>query len=214
MVRAQVFTGGVQLTAHSSKVGIFGGTFNPIHLGHTYIAKCVREEFALGKVYMLPTGDPPHKSHILDKEQRYAMLELAVKDTPYLLPSRLEMDRPGKSYTVDTLNRLKQLNEKSELHFIIGSDTLLEIHTWKDVDEVFNLCEFICVLRAGDDLNLIAQTINTYFSIYNKHIQLSTALIPDISSTQIREKIRRGENTDGLLHPLVQEYIAMNGVYQ
>ena len=131
-----------------------------------------------------------------------------------MIPSRLELDRQGTTYTVDTLNLLLKQIKNGKIFYIIGSDTLFELHTWKNIADIFELCEFICVIRGDDNLTEIGQTINTYHQTTGKTIHLSTAIVPDISSTQIRHKIKDGESTQGLLDPLVEEYIKINGIYK
>jgi len=208
-----MFNNSTELNRHTNNIGVFGGTFNPVHLGHIYLAKYVRQEYSLNKIVFLPTGNPPHKTDILDKEHRFAMLELAIKGCNYLIPSRLESNRQGITYTVDTLNLLQQQIKNGKIFYIIGSDTLFELYTWRDIDKIFELCEFICVIRGEDDLGEIGQTINTYYRATQKTIHLSTAIVPNISSADIRQRIKNNKSTEGMLDPLVEEYIKINGIY-
>ncbi|HPZ72208.1 MAG TPA: nicotinate-nucleotide adenylyltransferase, partial [Peptococcaceae bacterium] len=129
----------------NKRIGIMGGTFDPIHYGHLVTAETARSEFALEKVIFVPSGNPPHKSEamVTRKEQRYLMTVLATAANPYFEVSRVEIERPGQSYAIDTVREFKsKMDEDSELYFITGADAIFEIVTWKDVDGLFDRCTF------------------------------------------------------------------------
>ncbi len=131
-----------------------GGTFDPIHYGHLIAAEEARYRFQLARVVFVPCGQPPHKKPyaVTPAEHRYAMTLLATASNPHFIVSRIEIDRPGPSYSVDTVRLLRQQLPDAELFFITGADAVLEILTWKDSDELIGLCRFIAVTRPGYDL--------------------------------------------------------------
>jgi nicotinate-nucleotide adenylyltransferase len=134
------------------KIGILGGTFNPIHCGHLIIAETVRESHGLEKVLLIPSGQPPHKPdrEVLDPERRYEMVRRAAATNPLFEASRIEIDTEGVTYSVNTLQTLKRLyGNETTFYFIIGADVIPELTTWRDFQTVFGLCEFIAVRRPG-----------------------------------------------------------------
>jgi nicotinate-nucleotide adenylyltransferase len=136
------------------RIGISGGTFNPIHVGHLIIAEMARDMFDLDKVLFIPSGMPPHKNlgSVLSAEQRFDMVKRAVAGNPYFEESRIEIDREGYTYTVDTLKKLRELyGNDTSLYYIIGADVLNDLLTWRNAEEVFKICEFIAALRPGND---------------------------------------------------------------
>jgi nicotinate-nucleotide adenylyltransferase len=198
------------------KIGIMGGTFNPVHVGHVYMAGKAREEFGLDNVLFIPTGTPPHKvdETVADREHRYTMLELAIKDVPYFGISRMEIMRNGATYTVDTLRLLHRSMQDSVFYFIIGADTLLDLHLWKQFDEVVQLTEFICFLRPGANNDAVRQYIEAIYDKYKKEILVSSYEGLTVSSREIREKITEGKSIRGLVDENVEKYIFENGVYR
>ena len=131
-----------------NRIGIMGGTFDPVHNGHIQMGVDAHDEFGLSKVLFIPTGRPPHKprSEVSDSEHRMAMLELAANQ-PYMQPSRIEIDRKGTTYAVDTLTLLKKIFKEHEFYYIIGSDTLFQLHSWKNISQVLAMTHFIVFLR-------------------------------------------------------------------
>ena len=203
-----------------NKIGIMGGTFNPIHYGHLVTAEEALKQFNLDKVIFIPTGTPPHKiSGILaNAEDRYLMTVIATASNKDFFVSRIEIDRKGKSYTKDTLQELKRIfGENSTLYFITGADAILEILTWKNTDEIINLCKFIAATRPGYDIAKIEDLKKKLFKNikdYEDHIFLMEIPALAISSTDIRERIRSGRHINYLLPEGVCNYLLKHELYK
>ncbi len=200
-----------------NKIGIFGGTFNPIHYGHLIIAETVRECFSLDKVLFIPTGQPPHKpdTEVTDSEHRYEMVRLAIASNKFFEASRVEIDREGYSYTIDTLGELrKEYGMEAGLFFIVGADVVPELITWKDFRSVFLLCEYIAVLRPGYGRKALEAVIEQYKKEYDIKIHIIETPMIDISSSNIRERCSRGKSIRYLVSEGVAEYIYSEGVYR
>jgi len=199
------------------KIGICGGTFDPIHYGHLMIAEYMRDSFKLDKVIFIPAGNPPHKklSDISCAETRYEMVKLATLSNPYFEVSRIEIDREGITYTIDTLNKIIELyNNKTELYFITGADVIKEIKTWKKYDEIFKVCEFITALRPDFIDQEFYKATEYYNKVYNAKINIVNVPLMQISSTDIRQRIKNGNSVKYLLPESVEEYILNNGLYK
>ncbi len=196
------------------KIGILGGTFDPPHLGHLYLCEKAREEFKLDEIWLLPSGTPPHKRNFAGKDERKAMLELLCEGRPYLSVCAIELEREGYTYTVDTLKELRRmLHENDRMYYIIGTDTLFQLETWKDHENVLRQTEFICVKRPGDDMRLVKEKIEEFARLYGKRIYLSRHTGPDISSTAIREAARKKEPVAGMLPKSIETYMERHNVY-
>lgn len=198
------------------KIGLFGGTFDPVHLGHIDIAEKVFMEFSLSFVLMLISGNPPHKQgrEIAPARDRYNMAYLASAGHSFLLPSDVEIKRSGKIYTVDTLEILKKQYPDDEFYYIIGEDTLFELETWKDIEKVFKLTGFISIARKGfirSDAELKALALKQR---YGAKILLSSLSGPDISSTMIRARLKEGKPISDLTGKHIEEYIIKHGLYK
>ena len=193
------------------RVGIMGGSFNPIHKRHLEIAECALKEGSLSRVLFIPTGNPPHKhSGLAPAEQRFEMTRLALMGKHYLIPSRIELDRSGMIYTVDTLSQLHTQFINAEFFYIIGEDTLLDLPNWRSPNKVFSLCSFLVCSRSTPDITrhpLYGQLLARGASIR----QLSLPPM-DISATAIREALAEGLEPDSL-PPQVLEYIHIMGLY-
>ncbi|MBN1794437.1 MAG: nicotinate-nucleotide adenylyltransferase [Candidatus Omnitrophica bacterium] len=188
------------------KIGILGGTFNPIHNGHMGIARQAKEALALDKVIFIPAYIPPHKSHgnIADCRDRLAMVRAAIEDIEGLEASSAEIDRKGFSYTVDTLRGLrKQCGEDDALFFIIGSDNLADFWDWKNPNEIIRLAQIIVVERPGCEIH--EREPGSFVSVAIEPIP--------ISARDIRDRIRKRLSITGLVPASVEQYIKEHKLY-
>jgi nicotinate-nucleotide adenylyltransferase len=194
-----------------------GGTFNPPHKGHIALAKTALEEFALSEVIFIPAAMPPHKepAEIIDKEDRYNMVKLAIKGIPKFSLSRIELDRKGISYAVDTFNILKKkYGKRAKIFYIMGLDSINEILEWKKPLELFKLCEFIVGTRPGTKIRTFQRLVK--FPPLQKEVDKIhlMELEENISSSDIREQLRSGKAAKGQLPRAVEKYIKENHLYQ
>ncbi|MDD3706370.1 MAG: nicotinate-nucleotide adenylyltransferase [Clostridiaceae bacterium] len=199
------------------KIGIMGGTFDPIHYGHLFAAEAARVEFGLSKVIFIPVGSPPHKQsqRISHPEHRYRATALAVSSNPNFEVSRLEVDKSGITYTFDTMKKLRSIYGKdADIYFITGADAVLELLTWYKFKDLFTLCRFITVTRPGYNYMELEQKIEEISSNYGGEILCLEVPLLDISSTDIRERIRSGKAVKYLLPEEVEAYIFKNGLYK
>ncbi|MDK2821025.1 MAG: nicotinate-nucleotide adenylyltransferase [Clostridia bacterium] len=199
------------------RVGIMGGTFDPIHFGHLVTAEAARCEFGLEKVIFVPTGYPPHKKGCLitDAEYRYQMTVLATNSNPFFEVSRVEIDRPGYSYTIDTIDEFSSFyGSKTELFFITGADAILEILTWKDVDRLLCECHFIAATRPGFQLSRFEEFRPKLPAEGRHRIHLIEVPALAISSTDIRWRVRNNKPIKYLLPESVEEHIYAKGLYR
>jgi nicotinate-nucleotide adenylyltransferase len=194
-------------------VGVLGGTFDPIHIGHLVIAEEARTKLGLSEVLFVPAGQPWLKQDrdITPAVHRVEMVRRAIADNPQFKLCTLEVDRPGPSYTVDTLTMLQnQLGSKASLFFILGRDTLAELPLWKEPQEVMQLCKLVVPPRIGArDLRHLEKAIP---GLLDKVIQLDMPVI-GISSSEIRQRIARGLPIRYLVPPEVEEYITEQRIY-
>lgn len=186
------------------KIGIFGGTFNPIHIGHLILAEEAREKLELKKVIFVPTYLPPHKENkdIAPADKRLKMLKLAIKGNRNFIASDLEIKRDGPSYTIDSLKEFKQIYPNDELYFIIGSDLLTYLDEWKDLKDILSLVKFIAATRPGYALDKIPAFIST----------LPIRAV-DVSGFEIRQRIRGGQSFRYLVPDAVYSFITKNRLY-
>ncbi|HSK69949.1 MAG TPA: nicotinate-nucleotide adenylyltransferase [Candidatus Limnocylindria bacterium] len=196
------------------RLGIMGGTFDPIHIGHVAIARLARAEAGLERVIFLPDGDPPHKSPRASGAHRLEMARLATEGEGCFEVSDMELSRPGRTYTVDSLTALTDMYPGSGLHYIIGSDTLFQFPTWKTAEKVARLCRMLVALRPGDDGAAIRAQQEDLLARYGLQTALLRGCVPDVSSSRIRALAREGRSIDGLVPPPVAAYIAAHGLYR
>lgn len=200
------------------RIGILGGTFNPPHLGHLYIAEQVYREFALDKVIVLPVGIPPHKQEeaVLSAEQRERMCRLFCQEGNFLELCTMELRREGYTYTIDTLRAFhKILKPGQRIYYIIGTDTLFQLETWKEHEAVLSqdLCTFLCVPRPGDLMRKVEEKIEELKERYGVKILLSSGAGPDISSTMVREAMARGESVAELVPERILQFMEAEHVF-
>ena len=183
------------------RIGILGGVFDPVHNGHILLARAAKEELHLDRVVLLPSGNPPHKHPHVETEDRLNMLLLAAEDG--MVVSRREIQRSGKTYTVDTLSEMRREFPEVEIFYIIGADTLSQLKTWKDFDRVAQMCTFAVFARPGAEGEAPANA---------RVLRLRTPG-PDISSTAVRASASRREDLCALVPGPVARYIRENGLY-
>ena len=197
------------------KIGIMGGTFDPIHLGHLATAEAVRENFSLDEILFIPAARPPHKleKKVTDEKHRLAMTILATRSNKFFRVSDMELRRTGLSYTLDTMNELhKTFGRSTELFFIIGADSLADLSKWHAARELVEKCHFIATTRPGVDVDFSA--VEKFFGAAAKeHIHRVTTPGLEISSTDIREKVRLGRSIKYLVPEAIEEYIIKEELY-
>lgn len=187
------------------KIGILGGTFNPIHIGHLILAEEVREKLELDKIIFVPTYLPAHKnnSDIAPAPARFTMIKLAIKHNRYFSISDIEIKRNGRSYTIDTINEFKKIYSKDELYFITGSDLLKYLDEWKDLDDILKMVKFIVASRPGYPLEKIPSYIST--------LEIRAV---DVSAFEIRQCIKQNKSFRYLVPEAVFNYINKKKLYR
>ena len=198
------------------KIGILGGTVDPIHIGHLIMAEGIREAFGLDKIFFVPSGNPPHKKFrtVTDAEHRYNMVCKALSDNPYFDVSRIEINRKGYTYTIDTLKYLReQKASDAKFSYIIGADVLFDLLTWKNYKEVFAVCEFIAALRPGGESEKFSKQIKYLEDTFSAKIMGADIPLMDISSTAIRKRIKEGKSVKYMVPEDVNVYIKRNRLY-
>ena len=194
-----------------------GGTFNPIHKGHLALAKAALKEFALDQVIFIPSGNPPHKASkdIIDKELRFTMVELATKGLKACSASRIELDRPGYSYAIDTFTELKKIyGKKSKLFYIMGLDSINEILDWRQPLELFRLAEFIVGTRPGTKIKTFRRLVKVS-PLQNEVDKIHLIeLKEEISSSEIRTRLRLGKSVTPLIPKVVASFIRHHKLYK
>jgi nicotinate-nucleotide adenylyltransferase len=192
-------------------VGIMGGTFDPIHYGHLFAAEEARDELALEKIVFIPTGTPPHKTYkgMAAARDRYEMTLLAIAGNDGFDISKIETDRPGMSYTLDTLKAMRDLYPSRGLFFITGMDAVLDIVKWRAPFEISRLCTIVVVKRPGygnDELEKLPGEIKNSLRVIG-------APMLDISATEIRRRVREGRGVRYLMPEAVRAHIRKKNLY-
>jgi nicotinate-nucleotide adenylyltransferase len=192
------------------RLGVMGGTFDPIHYGHLVTAEEALHQFELDEVVFVPTGQPWMKEHdiVSPPEDRYLMTVIATASNPRFSVSRVEVDREGPTYTIDTLRAMKEISG-ADLYFITGADAVLEIFQWKDPAELFAMAHFIAATRPGYDIAALEEQVPGYDGISNMSIPALA-----ISSTDIRARVARGQPIRYLVPEGVVSYVGKVGLYR
>jgi len=198
------------------KLGVLGGTFDPIHNGHLAVADEVRKRLEPDEILFMPTRQPWLKAGkpLTEAEHRIEMVRLAIADKPYCKLSTIEIERAGPSYTVDTMAELRiQLGNRSELFFILGWDSLAELPEWREPGQIIRLCRLVAVPRPGyprPDLDLLESSIPGLM----ERVTILDKPEVDVSASDIRERVARGKSISGLVPEAVERYIKEKGLYR
>jgi nicotinate-nucleotide adenylyltransferase len=189
-----------------ARIGVMGGTFDPIHNGHLVAASEVATEFELDEVIFVPTGQPWMKHTVTEGEHRYLMTVIATASNPSFTVSRVDIDRDGTTYTIDTLRDIRRLHPEADLFFITGADAVAQILEWKDVQELWDLAHFVAVSRPGHDLSLSG--------LPETEVSLLEVPALAISSTDCRSRVGRGRPVWYLVPDGVVQYISKHHLYR
>lgn len=199
------------------QVGIFGGTFNPIHLGHLLIGRAAAEAFGLDTVVLLPCNVSPFKCGQPGQAtgtDRFEMVRLSVAGDPLFAPCALDLERGGISYAIDTVQALQKKFPQDRFSFIIGTDALRELDHWYKIDEMLTLCDFIAVERPGVDAAAIIDHLAFPQEVRERLVaRVVKGRLFDISSSEIRRRIAEGKSIRYLVCPAVETYIRSRGLY-
>lgn len=187
------------------RIGVMGGTFDPIHNGHLVAASEVADAFKLDEVIFVPTGVPWHKKVVSSAEHRYLMTVIATAANPSFTVSRVDIDRPGITYTIDTLTEISKLYPDADLFFISGADAIAQILAWKDIDKLWSMATFVAVTRPGHNLEL-PETQDASMAV------LEVPALA-ISSTSVRQRVIDGKPIWYLVPDGVVQYIAKHELY-
>ena len=198
------------------RIGIMGGTFDPVHYGHLVAAEGARYSFSLEKVIFVPAGAPPHKPGqlITDPRVRYRMTCLAVASNPFFCASDMEVEREGPSFTIDTVRSVMRRHPQTRVYFITGADALLEISTWKDFNILLSICNFVAATRPGYRLMELKEKLGPLPDSLKQNISYMEVPALAISSTDIRQRVREGRPIKYLLPESVENYIFENNLYR
>ncbi len=223
------------------RVGIFGGTFDPPHLGHLLLAETIREQFALDEVLFVPCHQPPHKERedLTSAVRRYALVVAATLHNRAFTPSAIEVNRPGRSYSIDSVRQLREeTGDSTELVFVAGLDSFLDIKKWKDYAELLDACHFIVVARPNNSFDRVTEVLPERFhdrvvDVRGREggaepvveagqagvdeaprIYLSDAVYLDVSATEIRARVRAGRTVRYRVTPEVERYVQTHGLYR
>jgi nicotinate-nucleotide adenylyltransferase len=213
------------------KIGLFGGTFDPIHCGHVKAAESVHNIFFFDRILFIPSYIPPHKesADVASAEHRLKMVELALSSFDRFFPSSIEIEARGTSYSIVTLNRIKEMFRQAEIFFLLGIDAFLEIDTWKDYEDVLEQCSFIVMSRPGFSLDeakdILAEKYNqrmveVHGPIEKENTELfvhKIYLVPintlDVSSSEVRERVGQRQSIKDMVPENVEDYIKERHLY-
>ena len=199
------------------RIGILGGTFNPIHNGHIALGKKAIKDFNLDMVIYIPTGTPPHKNKkdVAPKKHRLKMVQLAIAGTDKFRISKTEINRKGYSYAIDTFGRLqRRFGKKAQLFYIMGLDSVNSILSWKRPIELFKFCSFIVATRPGSKVRTLKRLLKFPPLTANSDRIMLMELNLDMSATEIRHKIKTGRSVASLVQKDVLQYIGDKGLYK
>lgn len=198
------------------KVGIIGGTFNPIHLGHLIMAERAYEEFELDEILFIPAGISYFKdqSTVLDKKTRITLTGGAIGDNPHFALSTIECDRAGNSYTYETLEELKRHNPDTQYYLIIGADSLVQMELWQKPENILRDAIILVAKRQGPTTQEFLDKMESIKAKYNADIRIIPCTYIDISSTEIRERVKAGKSIKYLVPEVTENYIRKHHLYE
>ncbi len=198
------------------RIGIFGGTFNPIHNGHIELAQYCRRELGLDKIIIMPTFTPPHKlsPDLASSEHRLKMCEIATAELDGFEVSDLEVVRGGKSYTFETLISLKEIYPNDELFFITGADMFLTLAAWKNPELIFTLATIVTIPRDSDGLSELDRYYTSTLMPMGAKAAILANPVTQVSSTFIRDNVGEPKRVESLINPRVYSYIINNNLYR
>jgi nicotinate-nucleotide adenylyltransferase len=205
-------------TAKSEKIGILGGTFDPIHLGHLIIAEQARDQYGLDRVLLIPSGHSYFKDNrsrkVLPAQTRLEMTRIAARDHAPFEVSDIEVNRPGNTYSFETLEQLRELYPSSELYFIVGADTVCSMRTWRAPERIFAACTILAAIREDQvDPEQLRKESEALARDYGARILPVEIPNIGISSTDIRERAAAGKSIHYLVPSELESYIIENGIY-
>lgn len=191
------------------QIGLFGGSFNPPHLGHLFMAEWIRERFSLDEVWWIPAHQPPHKQdhRLAASQHRLAMTELATADHPAFRVSDVELAREGVSYTIDTIEQLQQAHPDARFRLIIGGDSLRDFRSWHRPDDILDCVAIIAYRRPGDAIDMLDDALRD-------RVRIAEAPRLDLSSTAIRGRIRAGRSVRYWVPESVRSYLEAHRLYR
>lgn len=200
----------------NKKIGIMGGTFNPIHIGHLLLAENAREHFALDEILFIPSGYSymKNETEVADKQMRLEMTRLAIEDNPSFTLSSIEVDRAGNTYTCETLKALKEREPENEFYFIVGADSLFSMETWRQPEDIFGQCIILAAVRDDKDKDDIREQMKYLEEKYGANIRQIPFSDIAISSTDIRKKISEGRSVRYMVPDRVISYIEAHDLYR
>ena len=199
------------------KIGIMGGTFDPIHIGHLLLGEFAYENFHLDEIWFLPNGNPPHKTTDesgVSLDDRIEMVKLATDDVPYFRKNLYEASSKKHSYTYSTMRALREMYPEHEFFFILGADSLFSIEQWKNFREIFPSCTILAAMRDDKDTESMQAQIRYLNEKYGADIRLLQAPLVEISSTTIRRRAENGLSIRYMVPDVVSEYIQSNALYK
>ncbi len=198
------------------KIGILGGTFDPIHNAHLLLGEAAREQFGLDRVIFIPNNLEHHKNRteLTPGDIRYQMVKMAISDNPYFTCSRLEIDKPDGTYTYNTIQELKLMYPGDELYLILGGDSIIDIDSWYRADELMKSCSILAAVRTIDDLPALDKKRRELATHFDADIKIMTFNRMDISSTEIRQKVKMGRSVRYLMPDECIEFMCIKGLYR
>ncbi len=200
----------------SRKIGILGGTFDPIHNAHLLLGEAAREQFGLDRIIFIPNNlaHLKNRTELTSGDIRYQMVKMAIADNPYFTCSRLEIEKENGTYTYNTVQELKMMYPGDELYLILGGDSLIGIDTWYKSEELLKSCIILTAVREEDNLPVLDKKRHELQHRFGADVRLMTFNRLDISSTEIREKVKTGKSVRYLMPETCIEFMCIKGLYR